>query len=393
MENEELKETQLTDDQINTITEDLDNFIKGTPLEDIANMPSNNGVEESSSDETGEYKLMNTVINPETGEHAIVGEAPESTSSFDDIVNMINTNDTSNILADKPVTEEELVDYLANDSNDSDINKISDGIDMSPDTVREILKLVNRRLSGEKFNIYKESPDEVKKMIDDYIAMMGQGLAINANARNRVRKEIGEAIFDEFAQNIKMDRAKHDFAIELANLYETTGKELEDANLEFIEDRNKLYREAAEEIEDDNKKQRMLEILDQIDEARNLTQLKEFATRCKIKKFDMEKPEKRIYSYFLNKYRNSSNNIYDINLARTILSRNLEPFGYTTRDCDLFLICFCKQVSLYNVNNACEHAYMYYVLYYSVMLDSDKSEIFRNNVKEVIDNIKRRNNI
>ena len=146
-------------------------------------------------------------------------------------------------------------------------------------------------------------------------------------------------------------------------------------------------------MEDPEKKARLLAILDQIDEARSLTTLKEFAKRCKIKPIELEKPESRVYRGFLNKYTNSTNNIYDIKVARTVLFRHLSNEGYTMRDVDAFLISFCKQVNGYSPTIATEHAYMYYVLYYSALLDGDRSTTFINNVKDVIVNLKERNSI
>ena len=63
------------------------------------------------------------------------------------------------------------------------------------------------------------------------------------------------------------------------------------------------------------------------------------------------------------------------------------------RDVDAFLIAFCKQVDRYSPTVATEHAYMYYVLYYSALLDGDRSTTFINNVKDVIVNLKERNSI
>ena len=92
----------------------------------------------------------------------------------------------------------------------------------------------------------------------------------------------------------------------------------------------------------------MMEILDAIDEAKNLTKLKEFAKKTKIRSIDLEKPN-RVFDRFLNKYRNSSNNIYDIHMGLTVLSRHLE--GYSNDMVRAFFILFCKQVQNYDIDN------------------------------------------
>ena len=164
-----------------------------------------------------------------------------------------------------------------------------------------------------------------------------------------------------------------------------------EGGIEYIEERNSAYREAANNIEDEGKRKRLNAILDRIDEARNLTELKEFAKTCKIKRYDIERPDKRVYSGFLSKYRDSVNNIYDINIAETVLVRHLAPLGCDKIDVIMLLIAFCRQCQSYSVDNVLDHAYMYYFLYYCVMLDGDKSDKFKNNLLEVIKNVNERN--
>ena len=164
-----------------------------------------------------------------------------------------------------------------------------------------------------------------------------------------------------------------------------------EGGLEYIDERNAAYREAANSIEDEGKRERLNAILDRIEEARNLTELKEFAKTCKIKRYDIERPDKRVYAGFLSKYRDSVNNIYDITIAETVLTRHLAPLGYDKIDVIMLLIAFCRQCQSYSVDNVLEHAYMYYFLYYCVMLDGDKSDKFRNNLIDVIKNVNERN--
>ena len=69
MENEN---TKLTDEQVNEIISQMDEVAQADPdLKTIANLPSNNGIEESNSTETGENKMVMVSVDSNTGENKI----------------------------------------------------------------------------------------------------------------------------------------------------------------------------------------------------------------------------------------------------------------------------------------------------------------------------------
>ena len=230
-------------------------------------------------------------------------------------------------------------------------------------------------------------------MIDKYVNKNAFGSqAANINI-NQIKKNVADALLDDFINDIQINRIKNDFATDMENLYKDSIKEIASGTLEYIDERNKAYREAANDIEDEEKRTKMIQILDQIDEARSLSSLKEYAKHCKIKSIELEKPDNRVYSSFLYKYKNSNNHIYDINVSKKVLFRHLEPQGYTIKDIDAFFIAFCKQVKNYSATKPVDHVYMYYVLYYCALLDGDNSTVFIDNVKEVINNLREINSL
>lgn len=333
-----------------------------------------------------ESKVVKLKTQPDTGEQTVIGEYNEEfDKSFDDMVNKINEGDDI-FAAGKPLSETDVINYMATEDSKL-LSELIPGTNFSEDDIKQILQIVNRVIKREDINIYKEMPQSVRSSIDTYVSAIGA--VGNVAFVNAVKKDIAKSIVDDFINNIQLTKAKADFATELQQIYETSAKDLANSSLDIIDERNKAYREAADNIEDEEKRDKLKAILDQIDEARNLTLLKEYAKKTKIKSIEIEKPEKKAFAGFTAKYINSTNNIYDINLAKKMLARNLN----STLDADLFLILFCKQVKLYCVDNPLHHAYMYYVLYYCAMLDSDKSDTFKNNIREVINNIKVRNNI
>ena len=349
-------------------------------------------IDESNDSKNTESVKMNVLVDPETGEHKIIGRAGEELKyDFEGVIKQINDGDPD-ILTTKPFTEEEIISYLKSADDDTLVEELAHDVDISAQGLRDLLDIVNRKIKGEKFNAYKESPEEVKKLVDSYISEgMGSMMIYNAKMLSSARNRIAHSLLDEFIQNIKMDRAKTDFAKELENIYNNSSVMTAEGGLEYIDERNAAYREAANAIEDEGKKERLNSILDRIEEARNLTELKEFAKTCKIKHYDLERPDKRVYSDFLAKYKDSVNNIYDISIAETVLLRHLTPLGFTKNDITMLLIAFCRQCKNYSVDNVLDHAYMYYFLYYCVMLDGDKSDKFKNNIIEVIKNVNERN--
>lgn len=407
---EENKNTKLTDEQINNIAEQLDESIKGTNLEKIAQFPSNNGKEttDEKTREEGYYKPMNVAIDPITGEHKILGEADcdEDNETFEEMCERINNSDLDSNANLDPITEKELINYITNVDNNSILTELTKDIDLKPETIRELLLVVNRKINKEEFNVYRALPEEVRVMIDKYL-VNGQIPAFT-NEGKRFRNMVSEQLISEFITNISLDKTMVDFNKELESLFEKGSSELADSVIGYTKERSKKYREYADGLEDQEKKEKMNHILDRIDEASTLTEMKEFAKSCKIKPFEFEKPEK-VYKNFLYKYKESTYNIYDIAMARPILYRNINPciIGidgnkeikevYTSKDIDAFFLCFCKQCKNYKVDVVFDHAYMYYVIYNIVLLDMNKgaskevSDKFLDNVKEVISNLKEKN--
>jgi hypothetical protein len=97
------------------------------------------------------------------------------------------------------------------------------------------------------------------------------------------------------------------------------------------------------------------------------------------------------------KYKDSTYDIYDINLTLPILDRYVtDGEKYNNADVIAFMVCFCKYIQNYKVENPMEHAFMYYVIYNICVMDSlpdtsEEKERFMNNVREVMDNLKERN--
>ena len=372
-----MENLKLTDEQIDQIGKEIDESYNRKDIE--------------TPDKKGEFKNVKVIVDPNTGEH-VISPTDEDVEmvTFEEMANKINEG--SPIIDSTPFTEKEIMETLSEENSEIMMNE--DGTGLSIEDIRAILKIANRRLKGEKFNVYKEFPKSIQNSIDEYVITCNiyRGVSTTSTAYlNGIKNRVAEAIIDSHAQNIKMKRAKHDFAQELANVYNTIDPSIEDSD-KTIDEKNKSYRNYINQIDNDDMKNKLSSILDSIDSARNLDTLKEFAKGCKIKSIEIEKYESRVFSDFLYKYLNSSNNIYDINLAFTVIARHIMPLGYTEKDVLAFLIAFCKYTKTFSTSVPTEHAYMYFVLYYCTMADNDTSDIFKKNVCEVIDILRKRNN-
>lgn len=396
----EINNTKLTDEQIEDIAAQLDEVVKGTDVENIINFPSNQGQETTNLEdrENGEYKQMLVSVDPNTGENKIIGSADElDGESFEEMFERIKNTDMQ--FEQTPITEKDIIQYIAESDKDSSlIKEISKDNELDPETIKDLLQIVNRKMNKEEFNIYKAFPEEVKRMIDKYLESLQ--VPVNSTQGKTFRNYISEQLINEFITNISINKTMNDFNKELEDLFNKGSNELAESIVGYTEERNKKYREYADQIEDADKKDKINNILDQIDEAYNLIGLKEFALRCKIKKFELEKPQK-LYNSFLYKYSDSVYNIYDINMAEPILYRNINSDNeevYSADDIHAFFICFCKYCNNMSPNNVTEHAFMYYVIYNIVLMDMNKGESrevsdkFLDNIKEVIMNLRQRNN-
>ena len=395
------EEATLSDSQFEAAVKDANEFVEG-----LKNEVSNLSEEELAKAQpqkayVGETDLdtkkMNVVIDPATGEEKIVGPADQIreavASSFSDIVDDINNGniDLDNVGENEPLTEEDIHNEINDNSNEFDTTDIAATLkknNISPQDITALLQIINDKQRGDKTSTYKSLPKPIKDLVDKYVVEGSAGMTMQQI--NTLKNSVANALLDDFETNIQLKKIKRDFAKDMEEIYTKSGKELSESSLEYIEERNKAYRENAKDIEDEDKREKLISILDQIDEARALTTLKEFAKKCKIKSIELEKPDK-VLNTFMRKYENSNNNIYAINTARLTLARHLSGEDYTPNDINAFFIAFVKQTTNFKPSIATEHAYMYYVLYYCALLDGDKSDTFKNNVKEVIANLRERN--
>lgn len=380
----------LTDEQVEQLNDALEENAKNnSDIQLIRSFASNQNID----NEEGYNKKANIIIDPNTGENKIVSTEDMDTideDSFEKLVKDVEEGKVNVEVDNSPITREELDETLS--------NVLDDKFNISDESIQVILELANRKMNKEEFNVYKAFPDEIKEMIDKYMGYDETTPRLTNNEIRSLRNSIAESLLDEFIMNVSVQRARTDLNKEVEDLFKQGIKDITEYSVGYTKERNQAYREYVENMEDEDKKKKLTEALDVIDSAYNLDTLKEFAKTCKIKKYDIEQP-KKYFRDFLAKYQNSNYNIYDIKLTLPILERKIvDNEKYNSADIIAFLVCFCKYIKNFNTSNILEHTYMYYVIYNIVIMDSNTSEstkevsdIFAENIKEVIDNLKERN--
>lgn len=392
---------KLTQENIKAIDEIMeDNAKNNEDIKLVQSLPSNNGVEETTTNdvEEGFNKKANIIVDPNTGENKIISTEEDNDSidntSFEDLVKQVESGEIDVKVDDSPVTEEEVKRQVG-------ILDQNDNISISDEDLHVLMNVINRRMNKEDFNVFKALPRYIQKQIDETIGVptINQtGPIVVPNEYRHARNALAESLIDQYIMNTSMDRAKNDLNKEIEKVFEESAQDIAEYSVDYIQERNAKYREYIETMEDEEKKQKLTETLDTIDSAYTLDPLKEFSKTCKIKKYDIENP-KNYFRDFTNKYKDSEYNIYDIKLTLPILERLITDNNkYNNADILAFLICFCKYIKNFRVENVLEHSFMYYVIYNIVIAGSnvsDKtkevSDIFINNIKEVIDNLKERN--
>lgn len=425
----------LTDENVKDLNDKIEEIAAESEVtKSVSELPSSNGITERNPEDIedkGEMKMMNVEVDPKTGEHKILGSTITSTSetedleknyneTFEEMIDRVDRGEVSyDQSEDSEFTESDIKEYVeASKNNKESVYKEMFGDEDIPETdLLKLLEIVNRRKNNEEFNVYKEFPESVQKMIDKYVSKnLPSDMMIKQNRAKEFRNMISESLLQEFVSNIEVSRIQKDLHKEIESIFNSSTADIADSIIGYTTERNAKYREYAENMEDPGKKAKVIGILDHIDEAFNLVGLKEFCKKCKIRGIDLE--SKRwdhfsIYDAFLYKYQNSNYSIYSIYTAEQVLFRILNADNIHTDDTGnstiddkvaypkelirAFFIAFTSQCANYKTSNVEEHAYMYYVLYNIVLSDlnkgasKEKTEPFINNIKECIENLKARN--
>ena len=276
-------------------------------------------------------------------------------------------------------------DKFTSDSSEVDIDtlaKMMDSKDMKDmEEIITLSKLIQRRINGEEFNPYNEFPESIKSTINLQLAQMGQ------LSDRRARSVASKMILDDLVQEYQSNQFGMDLDSLLASIKQEEekitydiAKDTADLMLSLDEERRSSLEIAinkAKEKNDTDAVEKLESMKDAINKVDTLDDFKEFCKTVKIKKFDLEKPN-RIFDSFNQKYISHKNNISNIADCPVLMNNhNNDPVGNLK-----YCLAFCKYCMNMSPDNVAEHTFMYYFIRNIVLLDRLNP---RGNVYETMD--------
>ena len=264
----------------------------------------------------------------------------------------------------------------SNDIIDTSVfDKILDSESMKDvEIINTISSMIKRRLNGEKFSPYSLFPLRIKDKIKDIAVSSGQ--PVNKTTLNFIGSYIFDSMVNNYknlipsGQNVDIDSILTGYNEGIQNIYDKGTQELSVNRMSIREEKKAEIDASIEKAKSEGNEDAVKEFTlmkDGLDDAYNLTKFSEAIKTIKIKKFDLEKPE-RVYSIFTHKYENHRYNISDIRSCPSILSRHLKDIPET--DLIKFCLCFCKYIQNMSPDNIVDHTFMYYFIRNIYLLDS-----------------------
>lgn len=376
---EAIKETKniLSDEDVDNIVDTLSENVS----EDIKHLREIKG-----SDNSYPYNTINKPelmegealmeINPITGEQKIIGTGVEAQSRAEVSVSNIVDGQDVDILDSTTINEETF--------------KKLDEMGMSEEDTLKLTNVIMKKIKGEKFSIYKELPQSVKNMVR---SMCG------SNNINQLQA-CSEIVIDQFISELKIEQEFIDFQdtlkkeMNIPDLMDMYGDYLKESmEVKLLEKANEL------EATEPEKAQTLREISAAYSDSYTLArQLKAFNNNEKeCRRLDKElKKYDRYCTDFNYKYKNSKFKINDIKLVAHTLDRLFkDETELSIIDIKKFVILLCRITRNMDSSNVVEHSFMYYSVKNILSLDyiDINSELYitlKNNVKEVIDLIKKK---
>ena len=288
----------------------------------------------------------------------------------------IYNTDNNNII---PMEDEE-VSNMAKDqyekfsSNDDEINMnalmktLNDKEIKNANDALVIAKLVQRRIKGEEFNPYKEFPESIQNLVNAQLAEVGQ------LSDRRSRAMVSKMLLDEIVEEYQSTEFGMDLDAMLASLKQEEekaaidiAKDTADLLMSLDEERRSSIEigiNKAKENNDDETLKKLESMKLAMDEISTLDKFKEYCKTVKIKKFDLEKPN-RIFDSFNQKYINHKNNISNIADCPSLLNQHIDDPDSNLKYC----LAFCKYCMNMSPDNIEEHTFMYYFIRNIILLD------------------------
>lgn len=269
----------------------------------------------------------------------------------------------------------------------------SPNFELSEEAALDILKLINKIRENKNFvnntNIYNEFPDELKRMIDQFLASNGVIPSMKNNQVRQYKNALAKSLLSEFSTYIEMNSVEKNFNAEMESIFKEMGTNISSLYKDYNKERDNYLKEILSKIPEGNTEKRAIitDTMDSIHDSYTLNRLKEAVPKMKkIRKIEMEKPKVRVFSSFEAKYRESPYNMYSLDIALDILNKHNKVEDDPTANLR-FIIAFCKFCEKYNPNIIPQHSFMFYTVYNIITLDIYKGDDYKEFAEDFLKNI------
>ena len=369
------RQQELKESDIDAIAEVLAANVN-EDIQKLRNMPSNQGIE----------------TNPIPLEERQPVTEVEANVSIDNRTGEFRLMDMNGVPKDANVTLSDIVGEETFDLDQIEITQnmvktkigpqYNNGKEMSDEDATQLFEVMMRFKKGEKFNVYNDLPESIKKPIDKMAMEAGFGASKN---------DIAKLVVNQFMSDMQIDKAFIEFndaiqkELKLMNFTEMYSEHrVEVMEVQLLESANRI------ESVDPEKAEMLRNISKVFTDTYMMSTMKNALNNRKNRQFikDTSKYSK-ICRSFNSKYEKSQFKINNVLLLFEVLNRRFaDNTEITENDIMRFVMLFCRECEMKDSNNILDHVFMYYTIQNILMLDyanaTEESNIF---TKQLLSNI------
>lgn len=303
---------------------------------------------------TGVYNVDLAAANDEAATPALTQE--EAEAKIEELFEKMIGTDTQRIDLDT------MISVMGDDFVKNAIGK-----DVDMEETLQFVSVIDRYMNGElKDNLFEELPATFRREI---LRQIPGGIMNSKKMREGAAKAFLDGISKDFCQNSmnSLDLNKTISEITKVQQEMINGTKQMEGSLNvmkfnntldiFIKRRDKLLEE-GKEINANAVEEVFIKPLIQTIE---LTDFKEFCKTVRIKRYELERPDK-VFKDFNMKYFDNRRNIYNIAGCIDVLSKQLKDREEPAKDGAKICIAFCKYCRNMVPENDAEHTFMYYFI-------------------------------
>lgn len=307
------------------------------------------------------------------------------------------TDEEFNEMMDKVELDEVEYTIEAQDIMDAKDSQFGD-LNVSYEEAVELAKLAEEYRLNKDSVKFRYLPERIQKLLNTHMTEILGILPDGSNTAqiNEIKNTLAEALIQEYCQTISMKKTEEGYE----NFQKDIPKELSSAYKVYNNAMKMQISRYEQMMEDPEKKALAKACLDAIDDAYNLNRLIEAAPRIRIKKFDIEKPN-RVFNSIHAKYISPKTHIYNVygctlTLASHLLKDHIIEGEDELENRELartlavkIMLIFCKVCQNYSTEHIEEHNFMYFFTYNIYLLNMYQGEEHEEHAQGFYENIKK----